>query len=92
MPKKPLAQSWFTYSTCGTFTKNRNQNKKQKNKRYIHQNKLSKACFLHDMACGAYKDLPRRTHSEIALWNKAFSIASNPLVWWVATSIYIDCL
>ena len=60
--------------------KRETKTKNKKNKRYIHQNKLSKACFLHDMACGAYKDLLRRTHSEIALCNKAFSIASNPLV------------
>ena len=43
--------------------------------RYIYQNKLDKACFQHDMACGGFKDLPRRTGSDEILSNKVFNIA-----------------
>ena len=34
------------------------------NSRYIYQNKLYKICFYHDMACGDFKDLTRRTVSD----------------------------
>ena len=29
--------------------------------RYIYRNELEKGCFQHDVACGDFKDLPRRT-------------------------------
>ena len=29
--------------------------------RYVYCNNLDKACFLHDMAYGSYKDLAERT-------------------------------
>ena len=38
-----------------------------------------KACFQHSIACGAYKDLTRRTPSDTVLLDKVFKIASNPL-------------
>ena len=48
MPEKSSRQPGFTYSTCGTFTKNKERIHKFKEKRdswYIYQNKLDKACF-----------------------------------------------
>ena len=45
---------------------------------YIYKNDLDKACFQHDMAYSKFKDLEKRTQSDIVLKNKAFTIASNP--------------
>ena len=45
---------------------------------YIYKNGLHKACFQHDMAYNNFKDLEKRTQSDIVLKNKAFKIASNP--------------
>ena len=55
-----LRRPGFTYSVCGTFTKNKERMQKFKetgNSRYIYQNKLDKACFQHDMTYGDFKDL-----------------------------------
>ena len=46
--------------------------------RYIYQKELDKACFQHDMACGDFKDLPRRTVLDQVLRDKAFNITKNP--------------
>ena len=35
--------------------------------RYIYQNELDKACFQHDMGCGDFKDVNRRTAADKAL-------------------------
>ena len=48
------------------------------NTKYIYKNDLDKACFQHDMACGKYKDLTKRTQSGKGLRDKAFEIRSNP--------------
>ena len=48
MPEMHLKQPRFTYSTCGTFNKNKERIPKFKEKgdsRYIYQNELDKACF-----------------------------------------------
>ena len=45
---------------------------------YIYKNDLDKACFQHDMAYNKFKDLEKRTQSDIVLKNKALKIASNP--------------
>ena len=48
-----LRQARFTYSACGTFTKNKERIQKFKetgDSRYIYQNELDKACFQHDLA------------------------------------------
>ena len=77
MPEMHLKQPRFTYSACGSFTKNKERIQKFKetaDSRYICRNKLNKACFQHDMAYGEYKSLARRT----VLRNKAFNIAKNP--------------
>ena len=34
---------------------------------YIYKNDLDKACFQHDMAHNKFKDLEKRTQSDIAL-------------------------
>ena len=63
MPEMYLRQPGFTYSGWRPFTKNKEQIKKFKETgdlRYIHQNKLDKACVQHDMAYGDFKDLNRR--------------------------------
>ena len=76
-----LKQPGFTYSACGSFSKKKEKNQKFKetgDTRHIYKNELEKACFQHDMAYGDFKDLARRTASDIVLRDKAFSIAKNP--------------
>ena len=48
-----LRQPRFTYSACGSFTKNKEKMQRFKetvDSRYIYQNRLNKACFQHNMA------------------------------------------
>ena len=46
---------------------------------YIYKNDLDKTtCFQHDMAYSKFKDLEKRTQTDIVLKNKALKIASNP--------------
>ena len=81
MPEMHLKQPGFTYSACGSFTKNKEriQNFKETgDTSYIYKNELDKACFQHDMAYGDFKDLKRRTASDKILRDKAFNIAKNP--------------
>ena len=81
MPKMHLRQPGSTYSTCGTFTKNKERIKKFKetgNSRHVYENELNKAFFQHDMANGLFKDLTRRTASDKILCDKGFDIANNP--------------
>ena len=66
MPEIHLRQPGFTYSACGPFTRNKKRIQKfmqTVDTNYIYKNKLVKACFQQDMACGKYKDLERRTQS-----------------------------
>ena len=80
MPEMHLREFGFTYSPCEPFTKNKERILKLKeteDSRYIYQSKLDKVCFQHDMAYGDFKDLPRRTVSNIVLRDKAFNIAGN---------------
>ena len=81
MPKRHLKQCGFTYSACGTFTKNKQRIQKfmqTGDKNYIYRNELEKACFQHDMAYGDLKHLKRRTQSDKVLKDKAFEIGTNP--------------
>ena len=76
-----LRQPGFSYSTCGSFTKNIERIQKFKgtgDSRYIYQNELDKACFQNDMAYGDFKDLTRRTSSGKILRDTAFTFAKNP--------------
>ena len=71
MPKIHLKQPGCTYSSCGTFTKN----KERIESRYIYQNEQDKTCFQHDIAYKDFKDLTRRTTFDKVLRDKAFNIA-----------------
>ena len=66
MPEMHLRQSRFTYIACGSFTKNKEKNKKKLKKEEI-QNELNKACFSHSMAYGDFKDLNKRTFADKVL-------------------------
>ena len=75
-----LKQLKFTYSACGSFTKNKERIQKFKetgDTNYIYKNELQKACFQHDMAYRDFKDLARRITSAKVLRYKAFNIAKN---------------
>ena len=67
MPKTHLKQSG---SARGPFSKNKERIQKFKetgDTSYIYKNKLDKASFQDDMACGDLKDLKRRTFSDKVL-------------------------
>ena len=69
------------YSACGVLTKHTQRIQDFLNTgklSYIHENDLDKACFPHVMAYNKFKDLEKRTQSDIVLKNKALKIASNP--------------
>ena len=51
--------------------------RKTRNLQYIYQNDLEKVCLRLDMAYGDFKDLTRRTTSDIILHGEAFSIVNN---------------
>ena len=81
MPEMHLKQPLFIYSSCGSFTKNKERIEKfmqTGNTDFIYKNKFDKACFQHDMAYGKSKDLVKRTQSDKILRDKAFKIASDP--------------
>ena len=81
MPEMHLRQLGFTYSACGSLTKNIERIQKfmqTGNTAYIYKNDLGKACFQQDMPDGKFKDLAKRTQSDKFLRDKAFKIASNP--------------
>ena len=81
MPEMHLKQPGFTYSACGSFTKNKEKIEKfmqAGNIDFIYKNELDKACLQYDMANGKSKDLIKRTQSENVLKDKAFKIANNP--------------
>ena len=81
MPETHLKQPGFTYSTCGSFTKNKERIQKFKetgDTTYIYRNELNKDCFQLDMAYGYFKDLARRKASDKVLRDKAFNIAKSP--------------
>ena len=59
MPEMHLKQPGFTYSACGSFTRNKQRIQKfmqTGDTNYIYKNELHKACFQHYMAYGKYKD------------------------------------
>ena len=81
MPEIHLKQPGFTYSAYGPFTKNKQIIQKYMHTgdtNYIYKNELDKACFQHDVACGKYKDLEKRTKSDKVFKDKAFAIANKP--------------
>ena len=81
MSEMDLKQPRYTYSACGTFTKNKQRIQKfmrTGDTNYVYKNELDKAYFQHDMAYGDFKDLTRRTQSNKVLKDKAFEIRNNP--------------
>ena len=81
MPKMHLKQARYTYSACGSFTKNIERIQKFKkigDISYIYKSELDKACFQRDMAYGDFKNLKRRTFLDKVWRDKAFNIAKNP--------------
>ena len=75
-----LRQPRFTFSACGTFTKNKERMQRFNeigDSRYIYENKLDKVCFQHDMTYWYFKFLTRRTASDKILRDKEFDIAKN---------------
>ena len=81
IPEMHLKQPRFTYSACGPFTRSKEKIEKfmqTGNTDFIYRSKVDKVCFQHDMAHGKSKDLPKWTHSDKLLRDKAFKIASNP--------------
>ena len=81
MSEMHLKQPVFTYSACGSFTKNKERVEKfmQTGKKdFIYRNELHKACFQHDMGYGKSKDLTERNQADKVLRDKAFKIASDP--------------
>ena len=69
------------HSACGPFTKHTQRIQdflNTGNLSYICKNGLDEACFQHDMAYNKFKDLEKRTQSDIVLRKKAIKIASNP--------------
>ena len=80
MPEMHLRQPGFTYSACGSFTKNKERIqtfKETGDSGYIFQNKLDKTFFQHDMAYGDFKDLTRGAASDNILRDAAFNIATT---------------
>ena len=80
MPEMHLRQPQFTYSACGSFTKNKEriqEFRKTGDSRYIYRNELDKTCLQHGMAYGDFKDLTKRTAADKVLRDKAFNIAKD---------------
>ena len=76
-----LKQPGFTYSACGSFTRNKQRIKKimqTGDTNYIYRNELDKACFQHDIVYGKYKGLEKRTQSYKVLKDKDLETANNP--------------
>ena len=75
MPEIHFKRPRFTYSACGSFTKNKERIQKKSKETgdtlYIYRNELDKVCYQHHMAYRDFKDLARRTAT-------AFNFASNP--------------
>ena len=81
MPEMHLKELGFTYSTCDSFTRNKERIEEfmqTGNTDFIYRNDLDGACFQHDMAYGKSKDLTKRTQSHKVLRDKAFKIANDP--------------
>ena len=76
-----LRQTGFNYSTCGPFTKHREQIQKFRETgilKHLCRNKLGKVCFAHNAAYSDSKDLAKRTISDNILKDRAYKIARNP--------------
>ena len=80
MPEMHLKQPGFTYSACGSFSKNKERFQKfikTGDTSYTFKNELDNACFQHVINFGDFKHLARRTASRKVLRDEAFNIAQN---------------
>ena len=80
IPEVYWRQPWFTYSACGTFTRNKERIQKFKetgDSQYIYQNELDKVCFQDDTAYGDFKYLTRRATSDKILRNNVLNVAKT---------------
>ena len=80
IPELHLQQPGLIYIAGGSFTKHLERNKKFRetsNLKHIYKTKLSKACFVHDVAYSHSKDLTKRTISDVLKY-RANEIAINP--------------
>ena len=83
IPEMHLKQPGFTYSACGSFTKNKESIQKFKeigDTKYIYRNELDKACFQHDIAYEDFKYSARITASDKVLRVKELNIAKEIFV------------
>ena len=82
MPGAHLKDSKVSiYSACGPFTRQKHRINKfiqAGDMNYIYKNELDKACFAHDAAYSAFKDINNRTAADKILRNKAYETAENP--------------
>ena len=81
MPELHLKQPGFTYSACGSLTRNKERIEmfmQTGNTDFIYRDELDKACFQHDMAYRKSKEIEKRTQSDKVLRDKAFKIAIDP--------------
>ena len=63
MPDMHLKQPGFTYSACGSFTKNKERIEKfmqSRNTNFIYKNEIDKACFQYDMTYGKIKKFRKK--------------------------------
>ena len=64
---------------AGHLLKTKKEFKEAGDTSYIYKNELDKACFQDDMAYRDFKDLARRTASDV-LRGKSFNIAKSPKI------------
>ena len=95
MPEMHLKQPGFTYSACGSFTKNKERIENfmhTGNTDFIYRNELDKIYFQHGMAYGKSKDLAKRAQSDKVLIDEVFKIASDlkndGYQRWLASMVY----
>ena len=77
MPEMHLKQLGFTYSACGSFTKNKERIEKfmqTGNTDFIYKNELDKACFQHNMAYRKSKVLAKKPQSYKVLRDKHLEV------------------
>ena len=75
-----LRQPGFTYSACGSSTKDREgiqMFRETCNLKHIYKNELDKAFFAHDAAYSDSKDLAKRTISGKTFKYRSYEIAIN---------------
>ena len=80
MHENVFKTAWIKYAAYGAVTKNKTRIQKFKetlNPQYIHQKRLEKARFQHDIAYGYFKEWRRRRTSGRLSRDKRFNIANS---------------